>query len=105
MLQSSAWACIEPEVLWCCRSWQGISHPMNSNPFPASFLNFKGTFKLSRVYIPGNQTFMVSLRALMVVLTSHQVLLPCSHLLQMWTICLAFYTDLKITQTPWVNIR
>ncbi|CAK0784415.1 hypothetical protein CVIRNUC_007619 [Coccomyxa viridis] len=39
-------------------SWQGISHPMNSNPFPASFLNFKGTFKLSRVYIPGNQTFM-----------------------------------------------
>ena len=33
---------------------------MNSNPFPASFLNFKGQFQLTRVYIPGNQTFMVS---------------------------------------------
>lgn len=47
------------QELWSCRSWQGISHPMNSNPFPASFLNFKGQFQLARVYIPGNQTFMV----------------------------------------------
>ena len=48
---------------------------MNSNPFPASFLNFKGTFKLSRVYIPGNQTFMVSLHNLMVSFASDAVAL------------------------------
>ena len=50
---------------------------MNSNPFPASFLNFKGTFKLSRVYIPGNQTFMVSPRCFMMQVASDQMLLPC----------------------------
>ena len=53
---------------------------MNSNPFPASFLNFKGTFKLSRVYIPGNQTFMVSPCCFRMYLASDQVLLPCPQL-------------------------
>lgn len=47
---------------WCeCRSWQTISHELNSNPWPASFLNMKGNLRLSRVLIPGNQTFVVSL--------------------------------------------
>ena len=41
-----------------CRSWQGISHPKNSNPFPASFLNFKATLRLAPILIPGRQTFI-----------------------------------------------
>lgn len=40
------------------RSWQGISHPMNTNPFPASFLNFKATLALAPVTIPGEHTFL-----------------------------------------------
>ncbi|CAL8469551.1 g9092 [Coccomyxa elongata] len=39
-------------------SWQGISHPKNSNPFPASFLNFKATLRLAPILIPGRQTFI-----------------------------------------------
>ena len=69
---------------------------MNSNPFPASFLNFKGTFKLSRVYIPGNQTFMVSLHCLRVFFASHQKLFPCPQLPWMCTVRLAFHTDRKV---------
>ena len=41
-----------------CRCWQGISHPMNTNPFPASFLNFKASLQLAPVLIPGRQTFL-----------------------------------------------
>ncbi len=48
---------------------------MNSNPFPASFLNFKGQFHLARVYIPGNQTFMVSQAACSIYFMA----LPCAH--------------------------
>ena len=46
---------------------------MNSNPFPASFLNFKGQFHLARVYIPGNQTFMVSQAACSLPCPAHAV--------------------------------
>jgi hypothetical protein len=31
---------------------------MNTNPFPASFLNFKASLKLAPVLIPGRQTFI-----------------------------------------------
>ena len=40
------------------RCWQGIAHPKNSNPFPASFLNFKATLRLAPILIPGRQTFI-----------------------------------------------
>ena len=40
------------------RCWQGISHPMNSNPFPASFLNFKASLRLIPVTVPGGQTLV-----------------------------------------------
>lgn len=40
------------------RCWQGISHPMNSNPFPASFLNFRASLRLIPVTIPGGQTLV-----------------------------------------------
>ena len=41
-----------------CRCWQGIAHPKNSNPFPASFLNFKAQLRLAPILIPGRQTFI-----------------------------------------------
>lgn len=41
-----------------CRCWQGIAHPKNSNPFPASFLNFKAQLQLAPILIPGRQTFI-----------------------------------------------
>lgn len=28
------------------RKWRVISHPLNTNPFPGSFLNYKGRMRL-----------------------------------------------------------
>lgn len=41
-----------------CRAWHIISHPLATNPFPASFLNCKASFRIAPVLIPGNQSFM-----------------------------------------------
>ena len=41
--------CIVTSVLdWgaACRKWRVISHPLNSNPFPGSFLNYKARMRL-----------------------------------------------------------
>ncbi len=40
------------------REWNVISHPLSTNPFPASFLNCKASLKISPVVIPGNQSFV-----------------------------------------------
>ncbi|KAK9828538.1 hypothetical protein WJX72_000650 [[Myrmecia] bisecta] len=37
--------------------WKLISHPLNCNPFPASFVNYKATLTLRPVTV-GNQTLM-----------------------------------------------
>lgn len=34
-----------------CRKWRVISHPLNTNPFPGSFLNYKGRLRLRDVSI------------------------------------------------------
>ena len=40
------------------RGWQLMTHPMNSNPWPAAFVNFKATIQLFPVSIPGGNTFL-----------------------------------------------
>ena len=35
-----------------------MTHPMNSNPWPAAFVNFKASIQVFPVSIPGNQTFL-----------------------------------------------
>ena len=37
----------------CCRKWRVISHPLNTNPFPGSFLNYRGRLRLRDVTING----------------------------------------------------
>lgn len=37
--------------------WQLTTHPMNSNPFPAAFLNCKASLQVFPVSIPGGQAF------------------------------------------------
>ena len=32
-----------------CRKWRVISHPLNTNPFPGSFLNYRGRLRLREV--------------------------------------------------------
>lgn len=34
-----------------CRKWRVISHPLNTNPFPGSFLNCRGRLRLRDVSI------------------------------------------------------
>lgn len=41
-----------------CREWHIISHPLATNPFPASFLNCKVSIRVLPVLIPGNQSFV-----------------------------------------------
>ena len=35
-----------------------MTHPMNSNPWPAAFVNFKATIQLFPISIPGGNTFL-----------------------------------------------
>jgi len=35
-----------------------MTHPMNSNPWPAAFVNFKASIQVVSVSIPGNQSFL-----------------------------------------------
>ena len=35
-----------------------MAHPMNSNPFPAAFVNCKGSLRVLPVSLPGNQAFI-----------------------------------------------
>ena len=35
-----------------------MAHPMNSNPFPAAFVNCKGSLRVAPVSLPGNQAFI-----------------------------------------------
>ncbi len=35
-----------------------MTHPMNSNPWPAAFVNFKASIHVFPVSIPGNQSFL-----------------------------------------------
>ena len=35
-----------------------MTHPMNSNPWPAAFVNFKASIQAFPVTIPGKQTFL-----------------------------------------------
>ncbi|KAL0020923.1 hypothetical protein WJX77_011398 [Trebouxia sp. C0004] len=39
-------------------AWQLMTHPMNSNPWPAAFVNFKASIQVFPVSIPGNQSFL-----------------------------------------------
>ena len=41
-----------------CREWHIISHPLATNPFPASILNCKASIRVVPVLIPGNQSFV-----------------------------------------------
>ncbi len=41
-----------------CREWHIISHPLATNPFPASLLNCKASIRLVPVLIPGTQCFV-----------------------------------------------
>ena len=43
---------------WCCRKWKLISHPLNTNPFPATFLNLKASVLLMEV-TRDKSTYMV----------------------------------------------
>ena len=47
-------------VLTQCRGWQLMTHPMNSNPFPAAFVNFKAELQVWPISIPSdsNQCFL-----------------------------------------------
>lgn len=38
--------------------WQLMTHPMNSNPWPAAFVNFKASIQVFPVSIPGRQAFL-----------------------------------------------
>jgi hypothetical protein len=40
-------------VAAACRKWRVISHPLNSNPFPGSFLNYKARMRLVPVTMQG----------------------------------------------------
>ncbi len=37
------------EAWQTCRKWRVISHPLNTNPFPGSFLNYRGRLRLREV--------------------------------------------------------
>ena len=54
----SPWGAQALNVCYQCRAWQVISHPLSSNPFPASFLNCKSSIKILPVLIPGGQSFV-----------------------------------------------
>lgn len=43
--------------LLSCSKWRVISHPLNTNPFPGSFLNYKAKIRLRDVTI-SNVTFL-----------------------------------------------
>ena len=43
---------VKPLILHLsCRRWRVISHPLNTNPFPGSFLNCKARLRLRDVTI------------------------------------------------------
>ncbi|KAK9806284.1 hypothetical protein WJX72_008452 [[Myrmecia] bisecta] len=39
-------------------NWQLLSHPLNTNPWPSSFVNFKASLQVFPVLIPGGQSFI-----------------------------------------------
>ena len=43
-------------MLMACRSYKLISHPLNSNPFAGSFVNYAASFRLLSVTL-SNKTF------------------------------------------------
>ena len=44
--QTGGWGANRGRVLAVRRKWRVISHPLNTNPFPGSFLNYKGRMRL-----------------------------------------------------------